>query len=153
MITKTCIKPSFCILGKEGSTWEGPGFIKRLWAEANAQFADIAPLVKRDAQGRPMGLWGAMSDFSRAFAPWENDFSQGLYLAGAEAVDGAQAPAGWTLWTVPGFVYLVTEEQEGAFGRMIEHLDRKGIPLAGAVQEYTSPAEGRAYLYFPIRRL
>lgn len=37
-----------------------------------------------------------MSDFSRSFHPWE-DFSKGLYLAGVECSDDAEAPDGWII--------------------------------------------------------
>ena len=84
-------KSSFVVIGREGSTADGEGFIQKLWAQANAHFNEIEPLAKRDEQGNLAGIWGAMSDFSRSFQPWD-DFSRGLYLAGAECVDGAEAP-------------------------------------------------------------
>ncbi len=75
-------KPAFTVIGKEGSTKDGEGFIGRLWEDANSHFGEIAHLAKKDENGVPHGVWGAMSDFSRSFKPWEN-FSEGLYLAGA----------------------------------------------------------------------
>ncbi len=39
--------------------------------------------------GGMAGIWGAMSDFSRTFRPWEEGFSKGLYLAGVECEDEA----------------------------------------------------------------
>ena len=78
-----CItKPAFCVIGKEGSTADGPGFVQRLWAQANAHFDEVAHLAKRDENGVPLGFWGAMTDRSRTFRPWEDGFSRGLYLAG-----------------------------------------------------------------------
>ena len=35
MKIKTCIKEPFSVIGKEGSTDNGQGFIKTLWADAN----------------------------------------------------------------------------------------------------------------------
>ena len=29
------VKESFCVIGKEGSTLEGEGFVQRLWDDAN----------------------------------------------------------------------------------------------------------------------
>ena len=102
------IKPAFTVIGKEGSTRDGEGFIQRLWEDANGHFGEIAPLAKTE-NGQLVGVWGAMSDFSRSFQPWEEGFTQGLYLAGAECVDNAQPPAGWTKWIIPGYEYLRVE--------------------------------------------
>ena len=60
-------KDSFVVIGKEGSTRDGAGFIQNLWKEANAHFDEIADLVKRDETGNLVGIWGAMTDFSRSF--------------------------------------------------------------------------------------
>ena len=37
MQIERCIKPPFTVIGKEGSTDDGPGFIQKLWQDANAQ--------------------------------------------------------------------------------------------------------------------
>ena len=146
-------KEAFAIIGKEGSTAEGEGFIQKLWQEANSHFEEIAHLAKRGPGGELVGIWGAMTDFSRAFRPWEDGFRQGLYLAGVECADQAEAPAGWTKWTIPGYEYLAVENRAGAFGETLGRLGEQGLSLAGAVHEYTDPATGKEYLYFPIRRL
>ena len=83
MKIERCIKESFVVIGKEGSTSDGEGFIQRLWADANSHFEEVQNLAKRDKDGNIAGIWGAMSDFSRSFHPWEA-FSKGLYLAGVE---------------------------------------------------------------------
>lgn len=147
-------REGFVLIGREGSTKDGPGFISRLWAQANADFAQIRPMALLTPQGMPAGIWGAMTDFSRRFLPWEEDFSQGLYLAGAECRADAEAPSGWTRWDVPGFAYLrVPGDGPDAFAAGLAQLTQHGLPLAGAVQEYTDPAEGRTYLCFPVERL
>ena len=94
MRLETRKKDAFAVIGREGSTSDGPGFIQKLWADANAHFSEVRALAKRDETGRPVGFWGAMSDCSRSFEPWEDNFSKGLYLAGVECEDGAQAPPG-----------------------------------------------------------
>ena len=71
------VKESFAVIGKEGSTRDGEGFIRRLWDDANAHFDQVADLARRDEGGNLVGIWGAMTDFSRSFMPWE-DFSRGL---------------------------------------------------------------------------
>ena len=38
-------KEAFSVLGKEGSTQQGPGFIQALWEDANGHFAQIAHLA------------------------------------------------------------------------------------------------------------
>ena len=154
MKIESCIKESFSVIGKEGSTEDGPGFVQRLWADANAHFAQVAHLAKKDEGGNLVGIWGAMTDFSRTFQPWEDGFSKGLYLAGVECPDDAQPPEGWTKWTVPGFEYLcVVCDHDGIFPEMLAYLQENGIPLAGAVQDFTCPQTGCNYMYFPIKKL
>lgn len=154
MEMRECIKESFVVIGKEGSTAQGSGFVQRLWEEANAHFPEVAHLAKKDDCGNLLGIWGAMSDFSRSFHPWEDGFSKGLYLAGVECVDDAEAPQGWTKWVVPGFAYILVEcSHDAVFTQMIAYLHEKNIPLAGAVQDFTCPQTGKNYMFFPIRRL
>ena len=148
------IKESFAVIGKEGSTADGPGFVQNLWADANAHFPEVAPLARRDENGNLAGIWGAMTDFSRSFLPWEDGFSKGLYLAGVECNDDAQAPDGWTKWIIPGYEYLRAEcGHEGVFPEMIAYLSAQNLPLAGAVHDFTDPKTGKSYMCFPIRKL
>lgn len=154
MEIRKCTKQSFAVIGKEGSTNDGPGFIQQLWADANSHFGEVAHLAKRDATGNLAGIWGAMTDFSRAFLPWEDGFSRGLYLAGVECAVDAQAPDGWTKWVIPGYEYLYVEcTHDGLFSEMIAYLNAHQIPLAGAVHDFTCPENGRNYMFFPIRKL
>lgn len=146
------IKPAFTVIGKEGSTRDGEGFIQRLWAEANGHFGEIAHLAKME-NGQLSGVWGAMSDFSRSFQPWEDGFTQGLYLAGAECVDGAEPPAGWVKWVIPGYEYIRVESGPSAFPDTLAYLAQNGLELAGAVHDFTDPATGKGYMCFPIRKL
>jgi len=147
--------PAFRVIGMEGSTDDGEGFIQNLWEAANARFSEVAPLARTDANGAPAGVWGAMTDFSRRFLPWEDNFSRGLYLAGAEVTVGAEPPQGWTAWDIPAFEYLRfrADGQPDLFSRALETLKANGYALAGAAQELTIPGEGAEYLLFPIRRL
>ena len=148
------VKESFVVIGKEGSTLDGSGFVRQLWTDANSHFPEIAHLAKKDESGILVGIWGAMSDFSRSFLPWEENFSRGLYLAGVECRDEAEAPAGWTKWVIPGYEYLRAEcDRDTVFPEMIAHLQENSIPLAGAVHDYTCPATGKNYMLFPIRKL
>ncbi|MBQ7299942.1 MAG: GyrI-like domain-containing protein [Clostridia bacterium] len=148
------VKPAFSVIGFSGSTDDGDGFIAHLWEMANCRFGEISDLVCKEPDGSPAGVWGCMSDFSLAFQPWADDFSRGLYLAGAECPPDAKPPHGWTKWNIPGFVYLAVENtDDDAFSRMLAYLRIHNIPLAGAIQEYTHPASGKSYLYFPVERL
>lgn len=147
------IKPAFTVIGKEGSTKDGEGFIQALWNEANAHFGEIAHLVKTDDSGAPVGVWGAMTDFSHSYKPWENNFSEGKYLAGAEVFDDAAAPEGWTKWIIPGFVYLKAENEENLFSKMLSCINEKGCALCGAVHDFTDVKTGKNYMLFPIERL
>ncbi len=147
------IKEKFVVIGKEGSTLDGEGFIQKLWDDANGHFHEIAHLARRDAAGQLVGIWGAMSDLSRSFRPWEDGFSKGLYLAGVECDDTAEAPDGWTKWRIPGYEYLVVENRKGAFEETLEQMKKEGITLVGAIHDHTDPATGKGYLYFPIRTI
>lgn len=148
------IKSSFSVIGKEGSTLDGQGFIQKLWEEANSHFSEIQPLAKKDENADLAGIWGAMSDLSRSFMPWEENFSKGLYLAGIECMDGAQAPEGWTKWTIPGYEYLRAEVESGnTFSEVLDYLKENNIALVGAVHDFTCPSNGKSYMYFPIRMI
>lgn len=147
-------KESFAVVGLEGSTEDGDGFVQVLWQQANARFGEVEHLALRDDSGCPVGFWGAMSDFSRSFMPWEDGFSKGLYLAGVECGMDAEAPEGWSKWIIPGLEYLRVECSGGnVFSAMLEYLAENGLELAGAVQDFTCPATGRNYMLFPIRRI
>ena len=143
-------KDSFVVIGKEGSTRDGDGFIQRLWQNANTHFDEIAGLAKRDESGNLVGVWGAMTDFSRSFKPWD-DFNRGLYLAGAECRDDAEAPEGWVKWVIPAYEFLVVEhENDQTFTEMMKYMSGNSLSLAGAVNDFTDPKTGKNYMYFPI---
>jgi len=147
-------KASFSVIGKEGSSESGAGFVQALWEQANAGFGEVAPLAKRDENGNLEGIWGAMSDVSRSYLPWEEGFTKGLYLAGVECPADAQPPQGWVKWTIPSYTYLVVKcEKENPFAKMILYLSENSIPLVGAVHDFTDPSTGENFMYFPIEKL
>jgi len=151
MKIEKCKKESFVVIGKEGSTLDGQGFIQKLWEDANSHFNEVQPLAKKDENGQLLGIWGAMSDLSRSFRPWEDNFSKGLYLAGVECEDNAEAPEGWTKWTVPGYEYLYVEvEEENTFEDVLNYMNINGLTLGGAVHDFTCPETGKNYMFFPI---
>ena len=153
MKIETCKKESFVVIGKEGTTTDGAGFIQKLWDEANSHFGEIAHLAKKDEDGNISGIWGAMSDFSRSFQPWEG-FQKGLYLAGVECNEDAEAPDGWTKWVIPGYEYIYMErENDNTFSEVIQYMKGNGIALVGAVHDFTCPQTGKGYMFFPIRKL
>ena len=148
-----CEKESFAVIGKEGSSSDGAGFIQKLWDDANSNFEEVWHLAKKDENGNIVGIWGAMSDFSRSFHPWE-DFSKGLYLAGVECNEDAEAPDGWTKWMVPGYEYIYVEcENESTFAKTIKYLEENDMPLVGAVHDFVCPQTGKNYMFFPVRKL
>lgn len=149
----TCMKESFSVIGKEGSTNDGKDFIRLLWNDANSNFHEVAELAKKDEKGKLVGIWGAMSDLSRTFKPWEDNFTTGLYLAGVEVKDDAEAPIGWTKWTIPSYEYIYVKKESSSFVDVIEYLKEKGISLAGAVNDFNCPETGQDYMFFPIRKL
>lgn len=153
MRVERCVKESFAVIGKMGSTSDGKGFIQRLWADANSHFEEVQNLAKRDKDGNIAGIWGAMSDFSRSFHPWEA-FSKGLYLAGVECREDTEPPNGWTKWMIPGYEYIYAEcEEDDTFSEVMNYMEDNAISLAGAVHEFTCPQTGKSYLFFPVKRL
>lgn len=157
MNIQKCVKGSFSVIGKVGSTNDGEGFIQRLWADANSHYSEISDLAKTDDKGNPVGFWGAMSDMSNSFNPWEDGFTKGLYLAGVEVKDKEDAPDGWTKWTIPAYEYLyvkVEDEVHDTFPAMIHYIKENNLKLAGAVNDFICPEEnGQLYMFFPIRRV
>ena len=154
MKIKKQIKSSFSVIGKVGSTMDGQDFIQKLWEDANSHFCEVESLAKKDENGNLIGIWGAMSDCHLSFKPWEDNFSKGLYLAGVECVDEAEAPEGWTKWTIPGYEYLCAEvEGENTFSDVLTYMSTNSIALAGAVHDFTCPSNGKNYMFFPIRAI
>lgn len=157
MEIKKCVKESFCVIGKEGSTNDGEGFIQRLWDDANSHYGEVASLAKKDDKGNPVGYWGAMSDLDRKFEPWKDNFSRGLYLAGVEANGNVEVPKGWTKWNIPSYEYLyikVEEDTHNTFAYVIKYLKENGMDLAGAVNDFICPEEnGQLYMFFPIKKI
>ena len=148
-----CQREHFCIIGKEGSTRDGADVVRKLWEQANGNFDQIAHLASCTDDGTP-AVWGAMTAFSRTFQPWENGFTEGLYLAGVEVSADAKPPEGWVKWTVPAFSYVYAKaDAPDAFAQGLTYLAEQGFTLCGAVQEYYCTAEGgQMYLFFPVSR-
>lgn len=48
MKLEKCIKEGFVVIGKEGSTNDGVGFIEELWKKANSGFHEVAHLAKKE---------------------------------------------------------------------------------------------------------
>lgn len=149
-----CMKESFVVIGKEGSTNDGDGFIQKLWEDANSHFGEVEHLAKKDNNGNIAGVWGAMSDFSRSFLPWEDGFTKGLYLAGVECIDTVEAPEDWTKWIIPGYEYIYVENEGGeSFVKVMEYLKENEMELVGAVHDFNCLETGKSYLFFPARKL
>ena len=152
MAYERVILPSFCVIGIEGTTDDGPGFIQRLWEKANSRFGEVAHLAAH-TEGGGIRVWGLMSDMSMSFKPWEDDFTKGRYLAGVEVLPDAEPPAGWTKWVSPAYEY-VAAPQDGpdAFPRALSYLAANGLSLAGAAYDLTIPGSG-SFIYLPIRKI
>lgn len=148
MKIEKCIKETFVVIGKEGSTLDGNDFIQNLWADANSHFNEVQHLAKKDEHGNIIGIWGAMSDFTHSFKPWEDNFSKGLYLAGVECEDNADAPKGWTN---PSYEYIYAECENGStFSQVINYMSQNNISLVGAVHDFTCPKTGKNYMFFRL---
>ncbi len=142
--------PSFSVVGKLTSTKEGPGSIERVWNEAENQLKIVSSSVL--FIGCMPSFWGLMSDFSLSFAPWENDFKEGLYLAGFELKDPSFVPPeGWVKWDVKEnryLVYEVGEDYQTSFKEGLDCLKNEGYVLSGAAFDHLE--NGVSYIYYPI---
>ena len=56
MKIEKCIKESFVVIGKEGSTNDGDGFIQNLWEDANGHFHEVEHPAKKDDKGNIVGI-------------------------------------------------------------------------------------------------
>ena len=158
MNIKIVEKEAFYLIGKEADSNQTGYWIKELWQEVDKNFSEILKFAKKDKDGSIAGIWGAMSDFSRAFLPWTNNYSEGLYMVGVEVNADSVAPRGWTKWKIPGFKYLtvkVNDNYQDVFTNVItEYMPENKVRLIGAVQEYYCPKENmQLYLYFPYEKL
>jgi predicted transcriptional regulator YdeE len=151
---KQTVINSFSVIGKEGTTNNGGNFIDGLWLDAKQNFSEIEKLAKTE-DGYIVGFWGLMSDFSRQYLPWEENYTKGLYLAGVEVENDKIAPSNWVKWTVPTFeyIYVAIEKDYGeTFIKGLEYLKDNGFDLVGAVQEFHCPVENKLYLFYPIKK-
>jgi len=153
MKIERCEMPSFAVIGKEGSTNDGAGFIARLWEDATAHFHEVESLASRDESGNLLGFWGAMSDMTRSFQPWEDGFTKGLYLAGVQCGMDQAAPPGWTKWVIPAYAYLYAEcDEPDLFSQMVSYIQEHHLQLVGAVHDFTCPQTGKNYMFFPVEK-
>lgn len=150
-------KEQFSVIGKLGkgeadNPWN---WIQPIWDDANGNFHEIEPLVKKK-NGVPF-IWGIMSDFLETFARW--DANGGKYLACCEVESDKVAPEGWVKWNVPSQTYLIVEctqnEYLNVFNETImEYIPKNNMKLVGAVHErYPIPGDPNLVkLYFPIAK-
>lgn len=158
MTTDIVCKEKFSVIGKlgEGDATKGSDWIPHLWEQANGNFHEISLLAKKDENGIPTGIWGAMSDAKEWLLPWKE---RGKYLAGCEVYDDSVAPIGWVRWTIPSYKYIVTKCSEEIYGEIFGEMIHSYLPsnnyqLVGAVHEFYSPLiKDGFYLYFPIEKL
>ncbi len=147
-------KESFTVVGKEGSTLDGDAFILQLWNDFSDHFEEVRHLAKRDDEGKVLGYWGLMNDFSHSFKPWEKNFTYGCYLVGVECDDDVIVPEGWTKWVVPGYEYLrILTDREDALLKVLNYLTFSEIELVGAIHDFTCPKTGKDYMYVPVKML
>lgn len=148
---------AFSVIGKEGICTAEHNVVSELWADANAHFAEIAALARKEQDGSYAGFWGLMSDLGRHFLPWEQDYSTGLYLAGAEAEMNCPVPEGWVRWSVPEREYYVLEIKNGqyteTFRRGLAELPQQSLRLRGAVCDYSEPGTGKNFLFYPVEHV
>src|SRR5574344_703251 len=150
-------KSAFQVIGKEGSTDEGEGFIKKLYLDLEKHFTDIEPFVKK-VKGKVEGQYGLMSDFAYKFKPWEENFTKGLYLAGpvlsSKGLD--HDIKGFKVWSVKEQDYFEVElEKDDNYQEVFNHFVYYQIPfemktLSGAAFDYYSFSKQKQYILFPV---
>lgn len=155
MEVKFAKKKAFTVIGKLRSSFEGPSFIDNAWNEFNQGLNEVLKFAKKDEDGKLVGVWGAMSNLDQNFGIWENNYSEGLYLASIEVRDEAIAPLHWTRWRIPEFNYAYVKVENNyseVFKYVLgEFLPKNKLKLAGAVQEFYNPNEHmQLYLFFPV---
>lgn len=148
--------PRIAVIGKEGLCTAENHIVQKLWEEANSHFDEAAELGMKNPNGSYVGFWGAMSDESRSFLPWTEQFTRGLYLAGIETYEDAVPPEGWTKWILPARRYLVVDVEPENYQDVFEEVIQVVIPenemkLSGAVCDFTDPFTGKNQLFFPIK--
>ena len=147
--------PQTAVIGKAGLCTKEHNIAAELWQQASCSFHEVAGLGLKKADGSYAGFWGAMSDESMRFLPWEEDYTRGMYLAGTEVPLDAEAPDGWTKWILPARKYLVIDVCPDTYSAVFRDTLQQVIPgmglcLCGAVCDYTEPSTGQSRLYFPV---
>ena len=145
------IKKAFVVIGKEGSTLDGAGFIQKLWDDANGHFSEVAHL-RRKIQTEILWEYGGPCPMVLThLMPGKMSLAKACIWR--EECVIMVIPAGWTKWIIPGYEYIVVENHNGAFEDTIKQMNEEGMSLVGAVHDYTDPATGKGYMYFPIREI
>ncbi len=157
MKIETVTKETLTLIGRSKFVQGGSG-VKDIWEDANCHFDEVFGIAKKNSEGKLVGVWGAMSDSSMNFNPWEKNFSEGYYLAGVECEKETAIPQGWTKWTLPGFRYLsvkVEKNYQLVMQQVLsDYMPQHQLKLVGAIQEFYAPTEnGQLYLYFPFERV
>ena len=147
--------PDIAIIGKEGFCTKEANIVQDLWKQANENFDEVSGLGMREKDGSFVGFWGAMSDETMSFMPWTDNFTTGYYLAGVEVDQDAKAPDGWQKWVMPARKYLVVEVEFAHYMETFWEVLEKEIPsrnmkLCGAACDYTEPATGKNFIFFPV---
>jgi predicted transcriptional regulator YdeE len=145
-------KDTFSVVGKMG---QGPAddpksWILPLWGEATAHFNEIAQVIRKDGNGAPAGVWGAMNDIDEQNRRWGDI---GKYMAGCETDTSAVPPEGWAKWDVPAQTYLVADCTMDSYGEIFGKITNdESVTIVGTVHErYPEPGNPKVLeLYFPI---
>lgn len=146
------------VIGIEGFCTKNTNVVSELWKTSNVNFSDVAQLGMKEKDGSYVGFWGLMSDVTRNYLPWDNDYSTGYYLAGIEVYNDTPVPDGWTKWILPRRTYLVIEIENNKYQETLwygikEEIPKLGYKLSGAVCDYTKPKTGKNSLFFPISKI
>ena len=129
-------KPAFAVIGKEGqgTTQDGPQWIRALWKSAVSSFKEVEPLLSGHG-------WGLMTSQDKWLAPWTD---RGRYLAGWEVPLGTKPPDGWSVWEIPETTYAVVECKFPIYGEVWKYmtgtyLPENGLELTGPAHESYTP--------------
>ncbi len=148
MSYKTLKKPAITLIGKVTPIKNGSGQIAKAWGEVSSNLTQLAPLIKYTERGK-MSVWGAMTD-SDSSLEWQERFEIGLFLAGVECIDSAEAPEGWAKWVLPESEYVVAP-RSADITEVCDFIEASGMRLSGGICDHTEE-DGRAVRYYPVER-
>ena len=96
-----------------------------MWLEICAR--SLFPFWRSSASGKGKMKMETSAEYGAQcltfpFLPALEGFQKGLYLAGVECNEDAQAPDGWTKWVIPDYgIFMMERENDNTFSEVIQY--------------------------------